>query len=37
LVCPREHVTSANALTPLDAGLARRMLQAAGLHTLHFS
>lgn len=28
LVCPRDHVTSARALTPRDAGLARRMLQA---------
>lgn len=28
LVCPRVHVSSARALTPRDAGLARRMLQA---------
>ena len=27
LVCPREHITSARALTPADAGLARRMLE----------
>jgi len=28
LVCPRDHITSARALTASDAGLARRMLQA---------
>ena len=27
LVCPRKHITSARALTPADAALARRMLE----------